>query len=295
MNRERWDKFERKMDRFSRRMDRVGDRFEQRRWGRCGPQNPGRHLVAGVIFVAIGLVFLLGNMGVLDSDRILRYWPVILVAVGIFRLVESGPNYRQSSGIFWIVTGGLLLMGSLGILRVGMRDFWPLLLIGFGSLMLWRTVLARQGLGGGNPPRPNAGPASGLGETQAPPGPGTENSSSTGGAASSNSTFSATAILGGVERRNNSQDFRGGSATAFMGGCEIDLRAANITPPNEPVIEVFAMWGGVEVRVPPDWTVMSQVDPIMGGFEDATEQPKEETKRVWVRGTVIMGGVEVRN
>jgi len=279
-------------------MDRYGDRFERRHWARYGSPNPGRHLVAGVIFVAIGVVFLLGNMGVLDADRILRYWPVILVAIGVFRLVEAGPNYRQSSGIFWLVTGGLLLMGSLGILRVGMRDFWPLLLIGFGSLMLWRTVLARQGLGGRTPPRPNAGPASGLGETQPPPGSGTEDSSSTGstgGAASSNSTFSATAILGGVERRNNSQDFRGGSATAFMGGCEIDLRAANITPPNEPVIEVFAMWGGVEVRVPPDWTVMSQVDPIMGGFEDATEQPKEETKRVWVRGTVIMGGVEVRN
>jgi len=276
-------------------MDRYGDRFERRHWARYGSPNPGRHLVAGVIFVAIGVVFLLGNMGVLDADRILRYWPVILVAIGVFRLVEAGPNYRQSSGIFWLVTGGLLLMGSLGILRVGMRDFWPLLLIGFGSLMLWRTVLARQGLGGGNPPPPNAGPASGLGESQAPPGSDTEYSSSTGGAASSNSTFSATAILGGVERRNNSQDFRGGSATAFMGGCEIDLRAANITPPNEPVIEVFAMWGGVEVRVPPDWTVMSQVDPIMGGFEDATEQPKEETKRVWVRGTVIMGGVEVRN
>jgi hypothetical protein len=33
----------------------------------------------------------------------------------------------------------------------------------------------------------------------------------------------------------------------------------------------------------------------MGGFEDSTDQPKEETKRLWVRGTVIMGGFEVRN
>ena len=46
--------------------------------------------------------------------------------------------------------------------------------------------------------------------------------------ASSNSILSAMAILGSVDRRNNSQDFRGGTATAVMGRCEIDLRAASI-------------------------------------------------------------------
>jgi predicted membrane protein len=107
--------------------------------------------------------------------------------------------------------------------------------------------------------------------------------------------LSATAVLGGVKRLNNSQDFRGGDATAIMGGCEIDLRAASITVPHEPVLEVFAMWGGIQIRVPPDWTVVSRVDPILGGFEDKTAQPKDESKRFVVRGTVVMGGVEVKN
>ena len=80
-----------------------------------------------------------------------------------------------------------------------------------------------------------------------------------------------------------------------MGHCEIDLRPAGITDPNEPVLEVFALWGGIEVRVPADWTVISQVDPILGGFEDKTQPPKEETKRFIIRGPVIMGGIEVTN
>jgi len=107
--------------------------------------------------------------------------------------------------------------------------------------------------------------------------------------------LSATAILGGVKRVNNSQDFRGGDATAIMGGCEIDLRPASITPNHEPVLEVFAMWGGIEIRVPPDWTVISKVDPILGGFEDKTMPPKDESKRFVVRGSVVMGGIEVKN
>jgi predicted membrane protein len=55
-----------------------------------------------------------------------------------------------------------------------------------------------------------------------------------------------------------------------MGSCAIDLRDASIVSPHEPVLEVFAMWGSIEVRVPTDWTVVSHVDPIMGGYEDST-------------------------
>jgi len=58
---------------------------------------------------------------------------------------------------------------------------------------------------------------------------------------------------------------------------------------------VFSMWGGIEIRVPPDWTVVSHVDPIMGGYDDSTQPPKEEAKRFVIRGAVVMGGIEVTN
>jgi len=37
------------------------------------------------------------------------------------------------------------------------------------------------------------------------------------------------AVLAGNKRTVNSQHFRGGTLTAFMGGCEIDLREASIS------------------------------------------------------------------
>ena len=80
-----------------------------------------------------------------------------------------------------------------------------------------------------------------------------------------------------------------------MGRCEIDLRTASIMTPFQPVLEVFAMWGGVEIKVPTDWTIVSQVDPIMGGYEDDTLPPREASKRLVIRGLVIMGGIEVTN
>src|SRR5262245_23247030 len=139
MDRDRW---ERKRERFERKMDRWEKHWQRRhyRW-----HSPGRHLFSGMVFVAIGAIFLLGNMGILEPDRILRFWPVILIAAGVFKIVESGDDYAGSSGIFWIVVGGLFLLGNLGILRVAFRDLWPIVLIGIGALLLWKSALAKRG------------------------------------------------------------------------------------------------------------------------------------------------------
>src|SRR5215471_2107199 len=133
---ERW---QRKRERWEQRMNRHWERRTRYR------QNaPSRHLFAGFVFLLLGGLFLLGNMGYLDVDRVLRFWPVLLVALGLFKLVESGDDYAHSSGIFWVVIGGLFLMGNMGILRVAFRDLWPVVLIGIGALMLWRSALARR-------------------------------------------------------------------------------------------------------------------------------------------------------
>jgi predicted membrane protein len=298
------DGWQRKKERFDRRMEKFERRWECRsqRMGRMG--RPGRHLFSGMIFVAIGVVFLLGNMGMVNVDYVLRFWPVILIAVGLFKLLEYPENYGRGSGIFWIVVGGLFLLGSLGILRVAFRDFWPVVFIGIGALMLWRyAFLGRDPRGGVENWRTGFDrdwSSSGFTEqkTESTAGTGSETGRTApdpAGPASSDSIISAMAILGSVERRNNSQDFRGGSLTSVMGSCAIDLRDASIVSPHEPVLEVFAMWGSIEVRVPTDWTVVSHVDPIMGGYEDSTRPAKEATKRFIVRGTVLMGGIEIRN
>ena len=62
------------------------------------------------------------------------------------------------------------------------------------------------------------------------------------------------------------------------------------------IIDVFVMWGGVEVRVPDDWTVDLQGTPMLAGFVDKTRPPALATeKRLVIRGLALMGGVEIKN
>jgi len=101
------------------------------------------------------------------------------------------------------------------------------------------------------------------------------------------------AILGGVERRITTPDFRGGEITAVMGGCALDLRESSIL--KEAVLNVFTIWGGINIKVPPDWTVVLNGTPVMGGFSEKTISAPNGDKRLVITGYAVMGGVEVRN
>ncbi len=55
-------------------------------------------------------------------------------------------------------------------------------------------------------------------------------------------------IWGGIERAVTSQQFRGGEATALMGGIELDLRRAQLAP-GEQQLTLTAVMGGIAIRM----------------------------------------------
>jgi predicted membrane protein len=143
-------------------------------------------------------------------------------------------------------------------------DYWPLILVFVGIMMIIKSSFIRRGIA---PPFAESKDA--------------------------NDYLKAIAVMGGFKRSNNSQNFQGGELTAIMGGLEIDLRDASTK--GDATIEVFTTMGGVEMRVPEDWLVIIEGFPFMGGFEDKTRHPKDSAKRLIIKGTVIMGGVEIKN
>lgn len=217
-------------------------------------------LVLGLLIVTVGVLLTLDTVGILDAEYFMRYWPAGLIAIGLAKLLQSrGSHSGVIGGLIFSIVGVWLLLDNLRIIRVSVFELWPVVIVVIGASLVWRSMTGPR-------PVPN----------------------------DTNSVVSALAILGGVNRGNNSGAFRGGDLTAIMGGCEVDLRQAKIN--GEAVIDVFAMWGGIEIRVPDDWTVVGRVTPLLGGFEDKTRPPQPASEhRLIIRGVVIMGGVEVKN
>ncbi|MGE5124702.1 MAG: LiaF transmembrane domain-containing protein [Betaproteobacteria bacterium] len=225
-------------------------------------------LVIGLSIMAAGLALALDSLGVLDAGVVLRYWPLIIVAVGVAKLT-SATNDRQR-GLVWIAAGGGFLLVTLG--RMSFGGVWAMLLLFVGANVVWRAL---------RPPLPRAG------------GPGDASES-----------FDMVAVLGGAKTGATSTDlrggagsrnFKGGRAMAVMGGCEIDLRRAAIADGSEAVVDVFVMWGGIEIKVPEDWDVVNHGSAFLGAFENKTRPLPGASRRLIVTGTAIMGGVEVKN
>jgi hypothetical protein len=103
-----------------------------------------------------------------------------------------------------------------------------------------------------------------------------------------------TAFLSGATNKSNSKDYKGGKVTAILGGSELDLRKAAIK--QSATIEVLAVMGGIEIRVPEGWDVRASVTPILGGTDNKTAVPSNSKAPVLnVVGTVMMGGVDIKN
>jgi len=163
---------------------------------------------------------------------------------------------RRSGGFFLIVLGAALLALNLGWLSFPRVAAIVLFLV--GARIAWHALVPAAGV-------PVGAPAS----------------------------TDVVAILGG-SKRAVSGDYRGGQAFAFMGGSEVDLRRASMSR-DEAVLDVFVFWGGIEVKVPEEWEVVSRGLPILGGFVDNTRHPPAAQKRLIVTGMAIMGGIELKN
>jgi hypothetical protein len=106
-------------------------------------------------------------------------------------------------------------------------------------------------------------------------------------------TFRSRAILTGIDRRITSSDFRRGVASAILGGIDIDLREATMQG-NEATLDITTIMGGVDIRIPRDWTVIDNLTPILAGVDDHTVSTGSN-KRLILEGTVIMGGFQIKN
>jgi predicted membrane protein len=219
-------------------------------------------LFVGLIVIVVGVVMTLDNLEIIDAAKYLRFWPAALIVLGLLKIWHSRDGVGGAfAGFVFVLGGAWLLLEQTAFVRVSFWEMWPALLVAFGVFLVW------QGMSG---PR------------QRSPG------------GDSNALVSAMAVLGGVSRGNNSAAFRGGELTAVMGGCELDLRHAAID--GEAVLEVFALWGGIEIRVPEDWTVVSRVTAVLGGVDDKTRAPQAAARhRLVLRGFVVMAGVEIKN
>jgi Domain of unknown function (DUF5668) len=212
------------------------------------------------------------------------------MVIGVFRLADAQDARDRTLGGILLAVGSIFLANNMGLIPFNVWDMWPLLLIGVGVYMLVDRA---------------AGPKFPVGDIAGAKGAsgswtrhGCATFSGRRGTSRGSWTRHETAIFSGGKRKIVVDDFQAAKYEAVFGGFELDFRGSQIQG-ESAVIEINAIFGGAEVKIPSNWSVVMQGAGVFGAFVDSAEQPDPSVtpnvKRLFVRGAAVFGGVEIKN
>jgi predicted membrane protein len=240
-------------------------------------RGPGSRLFLAGFLILAGTLLFLGNLGILPVRNIWAYWPLVVVALGLTRIMNGPDLVVRLFGGLVVLIGSTFLLVNLGVIQIRNHDrSWPIsiLLIVLGITMLIRvldksdpTLLKWTGF------RPLR----------------------TGDAASGLTDFT---VMGTVKRRIDNADFKGGNSMVILGSIELDLRRIRMAEPGQTIyLEVSSMLGSAKIRVPENWRVQIHGASILGTYEDKTVPPNvgADAPTLVITGYSFMSTIEIED
>lgn len=220
----------------------------------------------GAAIIITGFLVLIDNLGIgqFKFHEYLFRWEVLLIALGLFFILSER---NRSTGIILVVVGGVFYLRDILNLSFSFWEvFFPSLLILIGVMIIFRHYIDKDG-----------NPASSEKDED---------------------LLDELAIFGGGDRVVNSNHFRGGKVTAIFGGLTYNLMNASLAP-GKQYIDVFCLFGGMNLIAPENWDIKIRVFSIFGGYGEKQRYLKprnepEERPQLIIKGTVIFGGGEIK-
>lgn len=253
--------------------------------------NSGK-VIAGMIFIAIGIYFLLEMIGATLPDWLISI-PSALIVWGLYTGYRQ--NFKSPSALI-ILFIGIIWMIDKQIESVDLLV--PTLFIGAGLLIIFR----RNNAGWKNITRKKAAPFDWDKRVPSENDPiiigstGQQYTKEESKFGANDDFIDSVAIFGGVKKNIVSKDFRGGDIVNFFGGAELNLIQADIN--GRVVLDVTQVFGGTKIIVPPHWEISSEMSAIFGSIEDKRPIHSDlasSGKVLVIRGTSIFGGIDIRS
>lgn len=235
-------------------------------------QNPNKTIFWAIIFVAVGVAFLLYNFGLFTFPVLPKYvfWTGLAAVLAINAFLDG----KSLQGLIWLSVGAVILIPSLmGVPDwFSFRKLWPLIPIVIGLNLLVKYFFPGQydGFVPNNDYTPKQTVAL--------------------------DAFERNVFMAGITSKLNSKDFKYGKISCMMAGIELDMSEAALGP--NARIDINVIMGGIELTVPKEWNIRYETTPIMGGVEDTVVKlPNEivdQHKNLTISGFIFMGGVSVK-
>lgn len=215
-------------------------------------------LVMGITLMAVGVLFLLGALGVVDGPgAILRaWWPLVFVLLGAAlafeqRRVRYGP-------LLFVVLGLVLLAATTDVVPLDARAVWPLALIVAGGWLLLR-------------------PRDGAGRVRV-----------------DGSTIEVTSVFGDRTVHGDAVPLERASLNSVFGDLDVNLSASQAT--DDMAVDIAVLFGDVDLAVPASWRIALSPTSVVGDVKHLPppQAATADAPLVRVRGFTVFGDITVR-
>lgn len=232
-------------------------------------RNHSRNFLLGLVFIAVGVVYLFSNLGLFPEawKNIIVSWQALILlwsAVVIYKHHYVSGLIMALIGIFFLLPELSPILGFSYSQATLQATFWPVIIIAIGLLIIFNrhshhiyhhnSCRIKSDIG------------------------------------SKDGKIDYNLVMNGIDEIFLEPVFRGGEISTIMGGAKLDLRRTSL-PEGDTVLKISSICGGVTLLLPLDWNVKVNSDSILGGFGDHRHTNGVSTdRRLIIEASFILGG-----
>ncbi|GAB3934388.1 LiaF transmembrane domain-containing protein [Mucilaginibacter myungsuensis] len=268
---------------------------------------------AGVILLAIGLVYLLEETNLFYIPDWVISFPMFMIALGVY--IGAKNDFKRPVPLIIIAIGALSLLDDIFPRADFSRAIWPMILVGVGFWLIYGrknqtagSIFGKHKVGRTDPfknaefsdpfaPKPTPNFDTAFDPNYDPNAPAADQpAGSTPPPYMGDNHIDTVSVFGGVKRTILSKTFKGGEIVNVFGGTDLDLTQADIQ--GQVIVEITQLFGGIKLIIPPHWQVTSDVAAVFSSVDDKRRNmgtPLSPDKILVIKGVSIFAGVDIRS
>lgn len=224
--------------------------------------NKAKNWIWGIVLIAVGVVWGLDAGDIIDIDLFFNGWWTLFIivpsAIGLFT------SRHKTASVLGLIIGIALLLSCNFDLSEYDAFIFPAVLVAIGIVVIVNTF-------------------SGKKKNEYNPEQVIENPD--------NAEYYAS--FAGQKYAFYGTEFKGGKFSATFGGIDLDLR--NITLEHDIVIEVDAVFGGIDIFIPDGVKIAVKSNSLFGGVSNKSQKCNPNGERtIFINAKCLFGGVDIK-
>ena len=100
-----------------------------------------RQAITGLMLMAVGVVLLLDQQEMIEIGSVWRWWPLVPVAMGIWKITAPRETRDLGGGAELIIFGSWLLACTRHWMGLSFVNSWPLIFLGIGVKLIIKSLI----------------------------------------------------------------------------------------------------------------------------------------------------------